>query len=192
MVKNNQDFRIKRTLARISKSFKHQLIENDFDSLSVIDIMKDSKCSRSTFYCHFSSKEDLYYHHVKEIAKDFLTILNKVALENDQDQADLISALKSLKANKPFVIKMITANHYQLFSRSIEKLVEENNLVQNSFAFVDGEEDLPIPTELALRHYIGLVVSTLDWWLSSENDLNEQKIAKILRKMVLGVPYKIY
>lgn len=87
---------------------------------------------------------------------------------------------------------MITANHYQLFSRSIEKLVEENNLVQNSFAFVDGEEDLPIPTELALRHYIGLVVSTLDWWLSSENDLNEQKIAKILRKMVLGVPYKIY
>ncbi|MBQ7387538.1 MAG: TetR/AcrR family transcriptional regulator [Clostridia bacterium] len=67
---------------KISNSLIELILKRDYHSISIIDIMKDAGMSRSTFYRHFSSKDDVinycfdgivlrFYH---SIPSDFSTL----------------------------------------------------------------------------------------------------------------------
>ena len=53
------DKRIRKTEAALYRAFAECLNAKDYASLSVEDILRSAKISRSTFYAHFKTKDDL-------------------------------------------------------------------------------------------------------------------------------------
>jgi len=53
------DKRQQKTRLALYKAFEQVLKEKDYEEISIEDILEKSKVSRSTFYAHFKSKDDL-------------------------------------------------------------------------------------------------------------------------------------
>ena len=53
------DKREEKTLYKIHNSFVKLINEKDYNEITIQDILDDSKVSRSTFYAHYKTKDEL-------------------------------------------------------------------------------------------------------------------------------------
>lgn len=65
-------------LSNIINSAEKVFFENDFSKTSVSDICKIANCSRTTFYSHFESKENVYLAVVNKSFQQFLMYFSRV------------------------------------------------------------------------------------------------------------------
>ncbi len=66
----------------IIKAFEKLLESNDFDKLSVCDIVEKAGVSRMSFYRNFKSKEDLVFQLFDELTKELRTNIINLETKN--------------------------------------------------------------------------------------------------------------
>src|SRR5512143_953809 len=80
------DRRVARTLARIREAHLSLIVEKGYDAVTVEDICQRADVGRSTFYAHFTSKEDLHRRGLESLRRE---------LEDAQASARAVSGPES-------------------------------------------------------------------------------------------------
>ncbi|MDH6427330.1 hypothetical protein BSK62_10515 [Paenibacillus odorifer] len=73
----NEDRRTRRTRQALKSAFVELILENSYDSVTILDVTNRADYNRGTFYKHFESKEAL----LKEIHDEFLQGIGEALLE---------------------------------------------------------------------------------------------------------------
>jgi AcrR family transcriptional regulator len=161
--KKKTDARVRRTRDALGDALIALMQEKAFDTITVQDVLDRAHVSRSTFYSHYSDKDDL----LMSDAEEFFEAIS-MALSDHGDKSDRVFPVREffvhLSDVQPFFKALVKSGKYQEnmelarghFARGIERRLSE----------LPRAKSIP-PNQLpaiAFTH-AGALLSLLAWWL---------------------------
>ena len=161
--KKKTDARVRRTRDALGDALIALMQEKPFDTITVQDVLDRAHVSRSTFYSHYSDKDDL----LMSDAEEFFEAIS-IALSVRGDKSDRVFPVKEFFAHladvQPFFKALVKSGKFQEnmdlarghFARGIERRLSELPGGQTIAA-----NELPA---IAFTH-AGALLSLLTWWI---------------------------
>ena len=162
-LKKKEDARVRRTRDALGDALVALMQEKPFESITVQDVLDRAHVGRSTFYSHYSDKDDL----LMSDAEEFFEALS-MGLSTHGDKSDRVFPVQEFFAHlsdvQPFFKALVKSGKYQEnmelarghFARGIERRLSELPQAQS----IPANERPAI----AIAH-AGALLSLLTWWL---------------------------
>jgi len=174
------DRRVMRTRTALYDALVALILRKDYDAISVQDILVEADIGRSTFYAHFTSKDDLLERSLERLRGILL----------DSRAAD---AARRSPADYSLVMFEHVGEHRQIYfalvgSHAGALLVMA---LREVFAGVVREmvrfpRDARVPAELAVQFIAGSFITVMTWWLERSPELAPRQVDLIFRRLVSG------
>lgn len=140
---------------KITDALLSLMKENDYDSISITDIVNKAGLSRVTYYRHFNSKEDILIRYFELTKSKFI---------------------EQTKINGPDNNEMMIINLFYYFKANKEanKVLRKAKLDNQLLSFLSNEflDNLPVKLDKYVAYFIaGALYNVLINWL--DNDCND-------------------
>jgi AcrR family transcriptional regulator len=148
------DARAERSRAALLRAFVELIFRDGFEAISVQGIVSTAGTARSTFYEHFSSKEDI----LRASMSRFFEVMAD-CVSNDQQPAELQHVLFHFWENRRLTDAVFSGTSRQILSRSLSGLIEAR-LAQS-----EGAPPLILPRPLAAIQLAEAQLALVESWL---------------------------
>lgn len=161
--KKKTDARVRRTRDALGDALVALMQEKPFDSITVQDVLDRAHVGRSTFYSHYSDKDDL----LMSDAEEFFEAIS-MALSVHGDKSDRVAPVKEFFKHvgevKWFLKALVTSGKFHEnmelarghFARGIERRLEE----------LPRGRGIPKHERAAVAFaHAGALLSLLSWWI---------------------------
>ncbi|MDP3853317.1 TetR/AcrR family transcriptional regulator [Phenylobacterium sp.] len=182
------DRRALRTRTALHRALIGLIVERDYDEISIADITEAADVGRSTFYAHFTDKDDLLRRGLGHLRGHLLEArdsagggegaasrtlwFSRFMTEHLKEQHQLYRALMRGRAG-PIIID------------KIKELLSE--LVRTELAAREnGSGAQAAPPEIAVRFVVGAYMSVVTWWLDRGARETPEEIDQAFRELALG------
>jgi len=174
------DRRVLRTRDVLGDALVELMHEKPFDDITVQEVLDRAGVGRSTFYAHYSDKDDLFLSDVEDFFKMFSTKLTRSGA-SPQRLAPVTELFSHLAEMREFYLAMVAAG----------KLSDVEALGRGFFAR-SFEERLRLagvalePMELAARAHAlaGSLFALLDWWIGKGMKADPREMDTLFHRMV--------
>lgn len=169
----SRDSRVRRTRDRLGVALRQLMEEKTLDEITVQDVLNEASVSRSAFYAHFSSTQDLLLSDMDEFLEWVATRLCGAV------QSERIVPVREFFSHVAEAEKIRTAlarsdrlsDFYDLarehFARGISRRLRE----------IPRARELPQIEREALAHALaGALMSHLDWWMRNRKRLTAEQM----------------
>jgi AcrR family transcriptional regulator len=176
------DARAKRSRERLSWALVDLIREKDYDSISVQEVAARAKVGRSTFYAHFSDKDDLFIQHSVVFHAAFGEFLMwdersgsyrfplATLCEHVVEFRFLYEALaKSRKLDRILRIGQL------VMAKGFEQCIERQARARAS-----------VPAALVAHHYAATVTNLLTWWMDHHCPCSAAELEKYFHRLTAG------
>jgi AcrR family transcriptional regulator len=176
------DPRVRHTRDILGDALVALIHEKPFDSIRVQDVLDRAGVGRSTFYTHFTDKDDLFLSDVE----DFFGMMASL-LTTRRELSDRVAAVRELFAHvgesQKFLAALAAAGKVQdifelgtgIFARGIEERL----------AGMPRSRNLERGQRAAMSHALaGAMFSLLSWWLSQSNRESPERMDDTFHRMV--------
>ena len=169
------DKRTEKTLDSIYEAFTYLVNNKDYDDITIQDILDKSNVGRSTFYCHFKTKNDL----LLKISQDIFDHVFSHSLQEEKshdfskdnffDYKHLIThILYHIKDEKELIKGILLSKGNNLFLDEFKKhLYKFSNQYYNNYPYNNNI----IPLELKKALLVDNFIVILKYWI--DDDFNE-------------------
>jgi AcrR family transcriptional regulator len=161
--KKKTDARVRRTRDALGDALIALMQEKPFDTITVQDVLDRAHVSRSTFYSHYSDKDDL----LMSDAEEFFEAIS-MSLSAHGDKSDRVFPVQEFFAHlrdvQPFYKALVKSGKFQEnmelasghFARGIERRLSE----------LPRAQSIPPSQRSAIAFtHAGALLSLLTWWL---------------------------
>lgn len=161
--KKKTDARVRRTRDALGDALVALMQEKPFDTITVQDVLDRADVSRSTFYTHYSDKDDL----LMSDAEEFFEALS-MGLSAHGDKSDRVFPVQEFFSHlsdvQPFYKALVKSGKFQEnmelarghFARGIERRLSE----------LPRSKNIPAKELAAIAFtHAGALLSLLAWWL---------------------------
>ena len=170
------DKRQEKTIAAIYKAFAKLINEKAFDEITIQDILDESNVGRSTFYCHFKTKNDL----LLNISKTIFDHVFSHSLQEEKthdfshdlliDYRHLITHIfYHIHDEKELIRGIVNSNGNALFIDGFKKHLF--SLVDSYYANYLNANNIEMPIELKKEVLVDNFITLLRYWV--KNDFKE-------------------
>ena len=176
------DARVRKTRDALGDALIALMQEKPFETITVQDVLDRAHVSRSTFYSHYSDKDDL----LMSDADEFFQALS-MALSQHGEKSDRVFPVREFFAHlsdvQPFFKALVKSGKYQEnmelarghFARGIERRLAELPQGQSI-----PPQELPA---IAFTH-AGALLSLLTWWLDRGMRESPAEMDQLFHRMV--------
>ncbi len=176
------DARVRRTRDALGDALVALMQEKPFETITVQDVLDRAQVSRSTFYSHYSDKDDL----LMSDAEEFFESIS-MALSVHSDKSDRVFPVREffthLSDVQPFFKALVKSGKYQEnmelarghFARGIERRLSELPRGKSIPA-----NQLPA---IAFTH-AGALLSLLTWWLDRSMRESPAEMDELFHQMI--------
>ena len=180
--KEKTDARVRRTRDALGDALISLMQEKPFDTITVQDVLDRAHVSRSTFYSHYSDKDDL----LMSDADEFFQALS-MALSQHGEKSDRVFPVREFFAHlsdvQPFFKALMKSGKYQEnmelarghFARGIERRLAE---------LPRGQSILPQELQAIAFTHAGALLSLLTWWLDRGMRESPAEMDQLFHRMV--------
>ena len=180
--KKKTDARVRRTRDALGDALIALMQEKPFDTITVQEVLDRAHVSRSTFYTHYSDKDDL----LMSDAEEFFEAIS-MALSAHGDKSNRVFPVKEFFSHladvQPFFKALVKSGKFQEnmelarghFARGIERRLSE----------LPGGKAIPaneLPA-IAFTH-AGALLSLLTWWLDRGMRETPAEMDELFHRMV--------
>ena len=178
---------IDRRVGRTTKTLHHALIslikKKNYEAITIQEICDVANVGRSTFYAHYTSKDDLHQRGIENLRKvladgrsDATEVqgnirgrslsFSRTLFEHAHDRKDLFRALAGSRGG---AVALATIR------RIISDVVRDET--------ADEKSTDSIPRELIVQFVVGAYMAVLTWWLDKGAKLPPAKIDAMFRRL---------
>ena len=179
--KHKIDRRIARTRASLHRALISLILEKGYDSITVEEICEAANVGRSTFYLHYTSKDDLKQHGLDGLRRQLADTaactgrgdtfgFSLAMFEHARDHIDLYRALAGSRGG---MVALGTIR--QILSDLVRGALTANPAKSTSDA---------LPRELVVQYVVGAFMAVLTWWLDGGAKLPPHRIDAMFRRLV--------
>ena len=188
MTKKSFDRRVARTRAMLQKAHLSLILERGYEAITVQDICDAANVGRSTFYAHYTSKDDL--------KRNGLDTLRWVLAERQKHALAAAGNIKSRSLGFSLTMFEHAREHIDLYRAlaggrggtialdTIRQILSD--LVRNELAVTIGKKSADaVPRELVVHYVVGAFMAVLTWWLDGGAKLPPQQIDAMFRRLAI-------
>lgn len=181
------DARAARTQRALGASLVELMLAQEFDTITVQDVLDHAGVGRSTFYSHFRSKEDL----LLSDAERFLTMLDghfqRVA-EGTARVAPIAELFSHVDDYRRFVSALERSGQQEivldLFVRHLSRTI-----VRRLRALARDPDTLPLPLDVTARLCAAMALEMMRWYLDHRATATPKELDARFHTMVWrGIP----
>jgi AcrR family transcriptional regulator len=168
---NDMDRRQKKTRKAILNAFAELLSNNDFNQITVGEIIEKADVGRATFYSHFETKDFL----LKEFCEELFCHIFDVENEDGCDHKHIFACsgsdsvflhlIQHLQKNDNNILALLSSQNNELFLRYFRTNLE--NLVERNIALFEPQKDESLPEAFWKNHIVSTFVETIRWWIDN-------------------------
>ncbi len=186
MAKKPIDRRVARTRAMLQQAHISLILKKGYDAITVDDICNAANVGRSTFYAHYTSKDDL--------RRSGLDHLRKELVERQKDARTKSGNIRDRSLGFSLAMFEHARDHIDLYKAlvggrggaialgAIRQILSD--LIRNELAAtVDKNSADVIPRELVVQYVVGSFMAVMTWWLDGGVKLSPQRIDMMFRRL---------
>ena len=178
------DARVRKTRDALGDALVALMQERPFESITVQDVLDRANVGRSTFYSHYSDKDDL----LMSDADEFFEAMS-LSLSAHGDTSERVFPVRE------FFNHLIDAQRFVVALRTSGKLHANLELARGHFArgierrlneLAKGES-IPVHQRPALAFaHAGALLSLMQWWIDRGMKESAEDMDKLFHKIVWG------
>lgn len=190
MAKSSIDRRVARTRAMLQHALISLILKKGYEAITIKDICDAANVGRSTFYAHYTSKDDLKRSGLENLRR-LLADRQRDALATPGDIRDRslgfsLTMFEHAHDHKDLYRALVGGRGGTVALGSIRQILSD--LVRDELAAtvdktVDKNSADVIPRELVVQYVVGAYMAVLTWWLDGGAKLPPQRIDAMFRRL---------
>lgn len=182
------DRRVTRTRTALYEALLALIRRTHYDLISVEDILCEANVGRSTFYAHFTSKDDLLESSLERLRALLVSVRDESAAAappGGTSRWDPCRALfEHVSEFSDIQLALVGGRGASIVRDAVDDVLA--NLLRES---LPGQEAGQPPRELAIRHIVSTFNTLLRWWQESRPEMAPTEADALFRTLVrYGLP----
>jgi len=179
------DRRVERTREMLQKALIELIAERGYDAITIQDIVNRANIGRTTFYLHYSSKDELFMSCHEDIVSEFhigpFHPLSREELLSPETPPEMTSAYRHLEDRRALLYSVFQGKDSLLILRQIRdrsaREIEAN--LRATFA----EADSTIPLDMLANYLAGAQIALMQWWLEKRRFHTPDNLTQSLHRL---------
>ena len=182
------DRRVARTRALLQQAHISLILKKGYEAITVDDICDAANVGRSTFYAHYTSKDDL--------RRSGLEHLRRLLVERQKEALARAGDIRERSLGFSLTMFEHARDHLDLYRAlvggrggaialgTIRQILSD--LVRNELAAAATKKSADaIPRELVVQYVVGAFMAVMTWWLDGGAKLPPQRIDAVFRHLAI-------
>lgn len=175
-VTTTTDRRVRRTRAALRAALLDLMAERRYETVSVQDTIDRADVGRSTFYNHYTDKDDL----LRDGLADLRAIVTTPPGRTGMQPLDFALPLLHHVHEQRRLANALLGEGGRAVLRQIERVLTDT--VRDALTAV-GSPAVPVPHEARARFIVGAFLSLLEWWLTDQPDVSPQQLGRMFHSL---------
>jgi AcrR family transcriptional regulator len=181
------DRRVERTRELLQKALIELIGEQAYDDITIQNIADRANVGRTTFYLHYSSKDELFMGCHEAILSEFQSgpiyphPLSREALLSPETPPRMISAYRHLESARVHLYPIFQGKDGPLLLRRIRdwsaREIEAN--LRTAFAEIDSI----MPLDVLANYLAGAQIALVQWWLDRRQAHSPETLARTFHRL---------
>jgi AcrR family transcriptional regulator len=186
MAKKPIDRRILRTRATLQYALNALILKKGYDAITIQDICDAANVGRSTFYSHYTSKDDLKRKGFEKL-RTLLVDRQREALamaagNRDRSLGFSLAMFEHARDHVDHYRALVGGRGGNVSLGSIRQILSD--LVRKELAATTGKKSADVvPRELVVQYVVGAYMAVLTWWLDGGAKLPPERIDAMFRRL---------
>ncbi|MCO5990096.1 TetR/AcrR family transcriptional regulator [Actinoallomurus spadix] len=173
------DRRVRRTQQALQRALLQLMAEKGYESVTIQDIIDSADVGRSTFYNHYSNKDEL----LKDGFADLRSLIgqpapNATAAANRDPLRFSLPFLRHIHEQRNLARAIFTQSGLRSVLRHIEELLAD--VVRDE---LPSTTPGGVPREAVVRFIVSSHLACLEWWLAESPQSTPEEIDEIFRTL---------
>jgi len=181
-LKKRTDARVRRTRDALGDALVALMQEKPFDTITVQDVLDRAKVGRSTFYSHYSDKEDLLMSDAEEFFESVAMLLS-IRGDTSERVFPVREFFNHIIEAKQFVDALVSSGKFNdnmelargLFARGIERRLAE---------LPKGQGISPNERPAIAFAHAGALLALLTWWVDRGMKQSPAEMDELFHRLV--------
>jgi AcrR family transcriptional regulator len=180
------DRRVARTKGMLQHALTSLILKEGYEAITIQDICDEANVGRSTFYAHYTSKDDLkrkgFEHLRKELADRQRDAQAAPGDISDRSLSFSLTMFEHARDHINLYRALVGGRGGTVSLGQIRQILSD--LVRNEFAVTAGKNSADIvPRELVVQYVVGAYMAVLTWWLDGGAKLPPKRIDAMFRRL---------
>lgn len=180
------DRRVARTRTMLQHALISMILKKGYEAITIDDICDAANVGRSTFYAHYTSKDDLKRSGLDHLRR-MLVDRQKNALAQPEDARDRnwafsLTMFEHARDNVDLYRALVGSRGGAIALGAIRQILSD--LVRDELAAsADTISGDAMPREFGIQYVVGAYMAVLTWWLDGGAKLPPQRIDAMFRRL---------
>jgi len=179
------DRRVQRTRELLQKALIELISERGYEAIKIQNIVDRANVGRTTFYKHYSSKDELFMSCHEAVVNKFrigpLHPLSREEMLSPEAPPGMTSAYRHLEDGRALLYSIFQGKDGLLLLRRIRdwsaREIEAN--LRAAFA----EADSAIPFDVLANYLAGAQIALVQWWLEKHQPYTLENLAQTFHRL---------
>lgn len=179
------DRRVQRTRERLQKALIELISERRFDAITIQDIVDRANVGRTTFYLHYSSKDELLMSCHEAIVGEFrfgpLHPLSREDLLSPEAPPGMTAAYRHLNDARALLLPIFQGKDGLLILGRIRDW--SARVLEASLRAAFAEAESTIPCDVLANYLAGAQIALVQWWLEERRPQAPETVAQTFHRL---------
>ena len=185
LAKHAIDRRITRTRGVLQHALTSLILKKGYEAITIQDICDEANVGRSTFYAHYTSKDDLKRRGFEHLHKELVERQREAqAAPGDIKHRSLGFSLTMFEHARDHIDvyrALVGGRGGTVSLGQIRQILSD--LVRNEFAATVGKHSADVPRELVVQYVVGAFMAVMTWWLDGGAKLPPKRVDAMFRRL---------
>ena len=183
------DRRVRRTKKMLHSALISLVLEKNYDSITVQEILDRADTGRSTFYAHFKSRDELLTSGIYELRDTLESAIQSNRSRSKPHENVIGFSLQMFQHASEYrevYYALVNTHGWPIFRQCLEEMFDEI-MRRECKAEIQRikKSDSDVPVDLFVHYLTAGFFSVLTWWLGRRSRLTPLQINEIFRFLVL-------
>ena len=183
------DRRVRRTQKLLHRALISLVLERNYDSITIQEILDRADIGRSTFYAHFKSKDELLISGIHELRDTLESAMQSTRSALKRHEAVVSFSLAMFQHASEYrevYHALLNTQGWPIFRQCLEEMFDEI-IRRECKAEIQRlkKADSDVPVDLFVHYLTAGFFSVLTWWLGRRSRLTPLQINAVFRSLVL-------
>jgi AcrR family transcriptional regulator len=176
------DRRAARTRRALHGALMSLILRKGYEAITVQDIIDEADVARSTFYAHYTGKEDLLRSGFQTLRAELAEAQRAARGESEDEPLGFSLAMFEHASGYTDVYRALVGGRGGAVAiNEIRRVLSE--MVKKELSGVRHDE--AVPHEVRIQFVVSAFLTVLTWWLEQRPKLTPSQVAMIFRRLVI-------
>jgi len=180
------DRRVVRTRATLQRALTSLTLKKNYEAITIGNICEAANVGRSTFYAHYTSKDDLKrsgLEHLRRLLRDHQR--NASAAPDDASSPSLAFSLPMFEHAREHInlYRALAGNRGGAVALGTIRQILSDLVREELQANAGKNPDGAIPRELIVHYVVGAFMAVMTWWLDGGAKVPPQQMDALFRRV---------